>query len=416
MNLFLHVGYFKTGSSALQTFFALNHELLSQHKCLYPCDGSSRTAATQGNLFYGNGNELYLAARREKNEKKQGEISRVINKYILRALAQDAKSIVLSSENLFTLLANQSDFSNFILKIKDTQICRINILLFIRDPFEHAKSWYGECVKWGKTDLPMSSWAASYTFPKDISSMLNCVDQNNDFVSIAVRNYSLCKNNLIEIVIKWLGISLPALKNRLAMPDHLANRSLTRFELEICKLLNLNHINPRHFSKALSSIPVDSKDAGPSISLAFVNHIRASFEPYRIHINQALPGDEAMQLIDPITRSQEDEDGSWTVNIQELSAVAKSLSLMVESMLLSQTTTPKDIDIAKLLTPFVVEFLRDHAVAGELSGDISLAHRVQLMSLAHLGRPSGPLIKRKLKQWTDKLLNQENSGNPSQSA
>ena len=46
----------------------------------------------------------------------------------------------------------------------------------------------------------MSSWAAGYTFPRDISTILNSVDQNNDFVSIVVRNYSICKNNLVGIV------------------------------------------------------------------------------------------------------------------------------------------------------------------------------------------------------------------------
>lgn len=404
MNLFLHVGYFKTGSSALQSFFALNYELLGQHKCLYPCDESSRTAATQGNLFYGNGNELYLAAQREKNENKQGEISRVINKYVSSALAQGANSIVLSSENLFRILASQSDFSSFLCRVKNTQICHINILLFIRDPFEHAKSWYGECVKWGWTDLSMSSWAAGYTFPRDISTILHSADQNNDFVSIVVRNYSICKNSLVDIVFDWLGISLPSLKHRLVMPHHSVNRSLTRFELEICRLLNASNINPRPFSKALSSMPVKSEDAGPIFSSAFVNHIKACSEPYLIRINQALPGEEAIQLVEPIACPQEDEDTSWTVNFQELSVVVKSLSLMLESMLLIQTSDPKGIDVAKLLTPFVVEFLRDHAVAGELSGDISLAHRVELMSLAHLGRPGGPFIEQKLKQWRNQLL------------
>jgi len=158
------------------------------------------------------------------------------------------------------------------------------------------------------------------------------------------------------------------------MPHHSVNRSLTRFELEICRLLNASNINPRPFSKALSSMPVKSEDAGPIFSSALVNHIKACSEPYLIRINQALPGEEAIQLVEPIACPQKDEDTSWTVNFQELSVAVKSLSLMLESMLLIQTSDPKGIDVAKLLTPFVVEFLRDHAVAGELSGDISLAH------------------------------------------
>jgi len=52
--------------------------------------------------------ELYLAAQREKNKNKQGEISKVINKYVSSALAQGANTIVLSSENLFRILASQS--------------------------------------------------------------------------------------------------------------------------------------------------------------------------------------------------------------------------------------------------------------------------------------------------------------------
>lgn len=58
----------------------------------------------------------------------------------------------------------------------------------------------------------------------------------------------------------------------------------------------------------------------------------------------------------------------------------------------------------KYLTPFVVNILRDVALKGELDGNtINLNRRIDLMRLAHFGRPEGPLIKQKLSNWLNQI-------------
>ena len=65
----------------------------------------------------------------------------------------------------------------------------------------------------------------------------------------------------------------------------------------------------------------------------------------------------------------------------------------------SASFVSSSIDL-KYLTPFVVNTLRDIAISGEINKKpISLNHRVDLMRLAHFGRPKGMVIKRKLSQW-----------------
>jgi hypothetical protein len=65
----------------------------------------------------------------------------------------------------------------------------------------------------------------------------------------------------------------------------------------------------------------------------------------------------------------------------------------------SASFVSSSIDL-KYLTPFVVNTLRDIAMSGKLNNKpINLNHRVDLMRLAHFGRPKGMVIKRKLSQW-----------------
>ncbi len=116
--LYLHVGHGKTGSSYLQSVLALSQNALKDEEIVYSLNGSGERAA-QGKITSGNGDLLEGFLKKRKADGKGNS------------------NFLFSSEVLFHKFL--TDKGEELLEIIEGQCFeKIKILLFIRDPLEHA--------------------------------------------------------------------------------------------------------------------------------------------------------------------------------------------------------------------------------------------------------------------------------------
>src|SRR5699024_2202324 len=107
--------------------------------------------------------------------------------------------------------------------------------LFIRDPIEHASSWYQQSIKRAGNTGSIDSWyETEYIDPIRVGNIIDLVAHEPN-IDLTVWNYSKRKHDLLALVAQWLDI--PA--DSLATPPHaVVNRSLTSGELEMQRAIN----------------------------------------------------------------------------------------------------------------------------------------------------------------------------------
>lgn len=127
MNLILHIGSGKTGSSALQTFLALNSNLLSSYDIYYP-EHSSFLNAKKGFISSGNISISKNKSRWEKYiDKKAVDIS--------------YNSLLFSSEALLKAILSDP---NKILYLNKKYT--LTLVMYIRNPLDHLFSSFGSSI------------------------------------------------------------------------------------------------------------------------------------------------------------------------------------------------------------------------------------------------------------------------------
>jgi hypothetical protein len=203
----LHVGYGKTGTSALQTFLAENADLLASHGWNYPWHPSFSNAK-KGHISSGNGLLLY-------------------NKYL-----KPHESYIFSSEILFRRLIADNYLNSLVSKIDH----KITVLLYCRNLFDHFTSSYNQYIKRHKSSLDLEGFIAVYGDIFDIllDYIIECKTYGIDLVII---NYTEVKDVLIQNFINILGLDLSFL-DKAKYHIKKVNRSLDGSELYLQSVFN----------------------------------------------------------------------------------------------------------------------------------------------------------------------------------
>jgi hypothetical protein len=219
--LYLHVGLHKTGSSWIQASLRLSGARLLDEGIAYPLHGKGQGGLPDGKITSGNGNGLLASARN-------------VNR-LLRAQANSEHSLLFSSEHLFDALINPDVFARLRRAAAHHGFNGLRMLLFVRDPIEHASSLWQQRVKRKGLILPIDIFSAEhYDYPTKVLSFMDLVQQYNDTV-LSVRNYSRCRERLLTEVENWLGVP----SSTLITPSvPLVNRSLTHAELTLQLAVN----------------------------------------------------------------------------------------------------------------------------------------------------------------------------------
>lgn len=293
MWLSVHVGHGKTGSSFLQAWLACNAEVLQrEHGILYPlqapCSGQCDQEAAQGRFSMGNGFVLeeILAAPQPQ----------LLLRQLAAGLPADGQ-LLFSCERFIRSLTPQLEWLQTLALAAGLE--GVRLLLFVRDPLEHAHSLYAEMVKAHGFTGSVEAWLELYNLHQAVATFLSTV-QGVGATQLTVFNYSLAPGALRQQLAAWLGLPLHADQPAGALqepPVAQVNRSLDAAELEA--LLVLNRLlgaaaQPlgRGLVNGLPQWPVRRVLAGPEAQQAFLERLA----PPVAAINALLPPDQALRL------------------------------------------------------------------------------------------------------------------------
>jgi hypothetical protein len=214
MKLFLHIGHGKTGSSFLQSAYALTP--FSKLGIHYPIDDDIRKRAKNGDITSGNFNVS----------------AQSIAKLLDDAKNQGFDKLLLSNELLFSAILQSGN--NFFDKFKQSHPdVEINILLLTRNPLDHAVSSYQQKIKRGGYTGSLAEFLKTYDMPSKVNKVIAIA--RNAGATVTLKNYSTHRSGLLAIVENWLNIPESGL---IAPSKRVINRSLSAAELEFQRVFN----------------------------------------------------------------------------------------------------------------------------------------------------------------------------------
>jgi len=130
LNLILHVGIHKTGTTAIQSFLSLNKELLKKHGFYFP-----QVDCIVENKPYHLREALLINNRHEYEE--------IINRIITSAKDANCHTVILSDED-FQIFAHKGNNNLGILK----HFFNVELLMYIRRQDRYSESAYGFSILW----------------------------------------------------------------------------------------------------------------------------------------------------------------------------------------------------------------------------------------------------------------------------
>ena len=215
MRLMLHVGHGKTGSSWLQSWLAINSKILaSKFNVKYII--SSNDPSFKGHFSMGNSYilEPYL----------NGKIMHPSN--FIDDLDPQG-TLLFSGEKLMKILPSCHHRLEEIATILGTE--QPEILLMLRDPFDHALSLYNQKIKSQGLKVSFSSYLPTYNLPSKILFFLR------KFPTAHVFHYDNYRTKLHAPFLDLLRLP----DNEWDFPlFELVNRSLSQSELKLMRLIN----------------------------------------------------------------------------------------------------------------------------------------------------------------------------------
>jgi|688.fasta_scaffold67696_5 hypothetical protein len=316
MRLNVHVGHGKTGSSFLQSWWAINAEVLRhRHGIAYPLvaprSGRREDAGMRGVFSMGNGFIL---------EEVLAEPDPAAWLAQLAAGLPSGGQLLFSCERFVRSLPGQ------LLRLEEVAVAAgfssVRLLLFVRDPLAHAHSLYAEMVKAHGYTGTVEDWLLLYNLHEAIEHFLE-VQALGPTLQLTAFNYSLAPTQLRKQARGWLDI--PGDAPFADPPSALVNRSLDQQELRA--LLVLNRLLGtegrgigRRLVRELPDLPARATVAAPEAQIRFLKRVTAAVA----RINAFLPPDQALRL-QSLPRHDQPGDGSIRLMPDQLEVIAAEL-------------------------------------------------------------------------------------------
>ena len=230
MRLHLHVGHGKTGSSYLQSWWALNRsELWRVDRLYYPVADSDQRALS-GRFTMGNGVLLDQAL---KVSHQPQLLSQFWSDVLPKQQDPDPKGVLFSAERWARHLPMQLED---LIRVADAGGCdQMTIWLLVRDPLDHAVSVYGQMVKRHGFSGSLQDWLEIYDFPRLLLHFLEVFLNQPNRISFRVDHYGHQRNNLENCLLDWLALPV---NSKWQKPLSTVNRSLTQDEFLMMRFLN----------------------------------------------------------------------------------------------------------------------------------------------------------------------------------
>ena len=288
MDLYLHIGTEKTGSSYLQSLAAKNRENLSRASIHFPSAGARDKQMLRGEISAGNAQSLTNAL--DENNWSAAEM--LLKGWSEETRVRNCQKLLLSNELLVLALAHQSRLKHFEELITSVGFHETQVLLLLRDPADQALSLYRHRAKAG-TAPSIEDWPEDrYHYGLGLQQFLQAV--KNSSLSLSVRKYR--KKGLEDVFFSdWLGEAL-----KVKQPKQVVNPSLSLSELLLIRQLRQNDVwLPRFLYERLLSLPKSQKDPEPKLNQYYRNVLNShisQFETTWQLCNQYLPENEKLDI------------------------------------------------------------------------------------------------------------------------
>ena len=354
--LIIHAGQGKTGSSYLQSMFAINREFLSSYNIDYPISPSMENAK-KGLISSGNGESL------------MGENLPV----------SDHATILFSREHLFFELLD----SPKLLELANT--FDVEVMIYTRNVIEFLVSYWAQGIKRGGVQKDFNSWIVM-NHNKYLSTLLKWLQNSKQLgFQLKIRNYSNCKDQLAaDFFEKTLNLDFN-LNDLKFPPNKLVNRSLTNSEYEIQRLFN--HAYGKSSSKFISDFLVNNFPDEQSLKIRIdketFTHIKKENEDLVDELNKYLPNEHKLEL-----GSEDEWVTSHPIPIMK-NDVMRELSKSIKPLFLSLNESN-----ANAISEVALKIADKHN---------DLENALKLMRIALQIRPNVPLIKSKVEEWSSKI-------------
>jgi hypothetical protein len=287
--LALHLGHGKTGSSYLQSWLALNAAPLQTQGVVYPLaapSGRQERRAQRGLFSMGNGFVLEecLAC---------GDAAGVLQQ--MAAPLPSGATLLFSDERWMKRLVAR--LPELMALAEAAGFTEVTLLLFLRDPIEHACSLYLEMVKAHGYAGTLDDWLAVYDLPWHVQAFLEAVAALPAGLPcmLQVNNYSRCCEALLPVLISWLG--LPVAAEHWPLPARQrVNRSLSRGELIWQRRCNcLLGSRAGAIGRALVRWRPEARPASLQPSPAALERFAERLAPVLARVNRGLEAEQQLQ-------------------------------------------------------------------------------------------------------------------------
>jgi len=349
----LHIGYGKTGSSAIQSALARNQALLAAAGILYPEHATSEQAR-RGEITSGNV---------DPENWFEGQVIPIAREQ------EGHGTILFSNEMLF------QRFDEFLAKHRTyADAFDFEIVLFVREPFEKLVSAYQQSVKRRGFAGDIHDFAEHDTDTVRAAGIVRAL--RADGVPFRLFNYSALRREAPRALFEHLGVW-----DLVGAGPHAeaarVNRSLTAAELGFLRYVN----------------QVFGVEFGSVIADALVHR---------------LPDLSS----DPVSIDAETSKRVYEANVQ---AVEELNLLLPESEQLAlhfvpaegvarAGLSPEQVEVIRSVFPSALTYrdgvtLRDIAMKYESGAPLTREDAIALMQYAQKARPHGRIIAGKLKEW-----------------
>ena len=352
--LYLHIGHYKTGTSAIQKYCSEHADVLAESGYFYPPTSRPRNNRTNhGDL------SLTLAEKHGFTPPPwyQGEgknIEEVYRAFFKSAQGAEQDTILISSEE-FLQLALREDAENAIKELRARlNDFDVNVVFYIREPLSLLKSWYNEVNKGvGTRNFIMFFMALNENFLGQLPAY-DVFAKVFGPENVLIRTYNDKGSKHIEEFFRGIGL------------DHTPAESAGQ---KINKAQDIETLELRRLVKRKNN--TSGKDA----TLSQFGSLKSLSD-----------------RIDQINKDFTEICGHSDVQIEsELSVyrLFEHLNILIQPLIRADLMNPKE-----------AELLRDAALEAE-SSDIELA--ALLMKMAQSLRPNGPLIGKKVQEYQAKI-------------
>ena len=368
---FLHIGHGKTGTSAIQSAFALAKEDLLNHNIEYPIEQSEQDKAAQFGITSGNW-------QHNPGESLADELKR------LARVRTNNHSILLSSESLFWHLETL-----FNAGIETLNELNLHVILAVREVEEMLSSEYQQRVKRHGEKRPFEQFLKSRHFisshHKKAAEVIMLLNKHQ--IKTTIINYSKHKHNITELIFNTL--SATSAYPRDSMQGVVVNRSLSQKELTILTIINslfytkFPWISARLSDALAKQLPgIESQKC--RLSEAKKQKLYEVNNDFIKVINQNLPEDDHLVGLSTMTKENS------PVNRDLIQKIRREEQLSIDMIGATLLTSIQNDCLQKRLSNKTV----DQLIKLSQESDIDPETRLELLELAASNRPQGKkLIK-----------------------